>query len=321
MDRVYLTFNYPGSQDGDQTPLTGVRNNGKELYISGFYHTEDKPAIGFVYKGEVGQQWDKNRWHTLNVTSTPGKTVKGTNLYGPDIIKHNKVRVVGSYNTEESSTMYGCLYEGDLNGTGKWTTLMPPNSLNTVVHSNMKGLAVGNYLLEGSEGAHSFIYNIKEHKYYDITKEGVTSISAYGIWYNGCGLYTICGGYSKVNPNDPSLKRIETAYLVDWNNKTHKLHNWREYNYNNHGVISLITHFEGITTDNRGGYNVVGEAKLSNGDLVIFAANINKGVKWEIIQYPGSTSTTGNSIYEENVIGVYRTSENNSVNGYLSIKL
>lgn len=315
--RVYLTFNYPGQQDGDQTALTGIRNEEKELYISGFYHANNETALGFVYKGELGQYWDKTRWHTLNVPTIPGRTVKGTNLYGPDILKCNKIRVVGSYNTEESSTMYGCLYEGDLNGNGVWSTIMPENSLNTVVHSTMKGLAVGNYMLNGAEGAHSFVYDIKNHKYYEISREGATSISAYGIWYNGCNSYTICGGFSTVNPNDPSLKRVETAYLVDWNNKTHKLHNWREFNY--HGTV--VTHFEGITTDNKGGYNVVGEAALVNGDLIVFYANINKGVKWEIIKYPDSISTTGNSIYEENVIGVYRTSSNDSVNGYMSVKL
>jgi len=310
-NRIYVTFNYPGTQDGDQTPLTGVRNKKKELYISGFYHQSNQPALGFIYKGEIGQYWDKTRWHTLNVPTIPGRTVKGTNLYGPDILKHGNIRVVGSYNTEESSTMYGCLYEGDLNGSGQWSTLTPPKAINTIAHSTMKGLVVGNYMIEGDIGAHAFIYDIKEQKYYNMNKKGATSITAYGIWYNGCDSYTICGGYSTKGPDS------EIAYLVDWNNKTHKLHNWRKYNYDN----TLITHFEGITTDNKGGYNVVGEAKLVNGELIAFFANINKRVSWEIIKYPSSTSTSGNSVYENNVIGVYTTSPSTSVNGYISVKL
>src|SRR6185436_5138971 len=97
---------------------------------------------------------------------------------------------------------FGCLYEGLLDGSGIWTQILPTSDkpvINTICHSTMHNLIVGNYdtiLIAGK----AFIYDIEKHTYYDIIKPGAQSITAYGIWYNGGESYTICGGYTELNP-------------------------------------------------------------------------------------------------------------------------
>lgn len=329
-NRIYLTFNYPEQREGDRTSLTGVRSCGDELYISGFYQIPNYPANGFVYKGEISESHNLKNWHILNVPTVPGRTVTGTNLYGPDILSvHDnsncdKIRVCGSYTTQENTLDNAVYYEGHLNGCGKWITLHPvPNVNGSVAHSTAHNLIVGNFLVQGDITAHAFIYNTITNHYFEITREGATSISAYGIWYNGDDNYTICGGFSTVNNGDDNFKRIETAYLVDYNSCSRSLSNWRDYNYNKNGVVSIITHFEGITTDNHGGYNLVGQTVLIDESEIIFYAHVDKhnNITYESVYFPGSTSTTGNSIYKKNLIGVYTTENSSSINGYISLDI
>ncbi len=150
------------------------------------------------------------------------------------------------------------------------------------------------------------------------------SITAYGIWYNGCDSYTICGGYKP----QAGLGFAETAYLVDWNNNTRKLSNWRSYHYDNNPFRARITHFDGITGNGPRGYNLTGDwlgFGLGGSELGFFASVKRdkctrkfKKAKWVPIKFPLKDSvTSGNSVYEKTVIGVYTTPV--GVNGYISI--
>lgn len=169
-DRIYLTFNYPGYVSGSKTLLTGIRGQGKTLYITGFYEPPDSKTISFLYKedlrGTTGACSD-NSWNNLDY---PGS--KETNLYGQLILDCDKVRAVGNYTTEDTdglqpdqislkekssigkeSGTIGCMYEGKLDGSVKWTKLVPTSdTINTIAHSTMGDLVVGNYdtiLLQG----------------------------------------------------------------------------------------------------------------------------------------------------------------------------
>src|SRR5579872_5779458 len=78
--RVYRTFNYPGTQSGDKTLLTGIRRktDSSRLYISGFYvPTDTDQTTSFVYKGCL---CGKGKFYNLNFPFK--KTI--TNLYGPN---------------------------------------------------------------------------------------------------------------------------------------------------------------------------------------------------------------------------------------------
>ena len=326
--RKYYNFNYPDHAEGGKTLLTGIRGikcKPKKVYISGFYepspNQQDQEVKSFVYKGCL---CGSGKWYLLNYPSSPGVSVNVTNLYGPNNgYKKNTIQIVGNYTTQENTNLLGCLYEGSLDGSGKWTTLVPTTLssdpvINTIAHSNMGGLVVGNYdtiLIQGK----AFIYDIKKKVYYDIVKDGAISITAYGIWHNGCNSYTICGGYKYDNLES------ESGYLVDWDNKTKKFANWRSYYFDNNPVESKITHFDGVTGNGKSKYNLTGDwSGISN--FGGFFATVKRKkcrkftkAKWSSIKYPGSKITSGNSVYRETVIGVYKEQDSEDINGYISV--
>ena len=323
--RKYKTFNYPDSVPGGKTLLTGIRGvecKPKRVYISGFYEPAasepDQQVKSFVYKGSCRD----GTWHELYY---PDSSV--TNLYGPNNGRRKKnIQVVGNYVPSNSTNNLpvGCLYQGKLDGSGKWTSLSPTfpceddEVLGVIAHSTMGGLVVGNYDTQIDENK-AFIYDIKTKCYHKIENKNDISITAYGIWHNECDSYTICGGYKSIG-----FGSFEKAYLVDWDNNTHKLSNWRSYVYDN-DLKSEITHFNGITGDRNYGYNLVGDwVGIENPGLGFFASVKRdkctgkfKKAKWGPIKFPLENSiTSANSVYKDNVIGVYTTEL--GVNGFIS---
>lgn len=326
-ERKYKTFNYPTSVSGGKTLLTGIRGVAKEcrqtekVYMTGFYepapNQPDQNVKSFVYKGFLTGK--NGTWNLLNY---PGATI--TNLYGPDNYE-KEISVVGNYTYEGVNSTFGCLYQGPLDGTGRWTPLLPPfgDVKNVIAHSNMCGVAVGNYDTTVIQGK-AFIYDINENIYYNILKKGAISITAYGIWYNGNDSYTICGGYKTKLVTDST----EAGYLVDWDNYNKKFHNWRTYHYNN-DPTTKITHFDGITGNYKGdGYNLTGDWVGSSNTPGGFFASVRNNkynkhnkcnkAKWSSLSYPNSDFTSGNSVYQKSVIGVYTEVENQTVNGFVS---
>lgn len=343
-ERIYLTFNYPGSVPGDQTLIGGIRKDDGIYYISGSYIPTSGQTIPFVYKGDIRGTTgpcSNNTWNTLRYPSEPGRTVTATALYGPDVKQHGNIRVVGNYATEETGgNTLGAMYEGKLNGSGVWTTLLPsPEALNTIAHSTMENLVVGNYdtvLIQGK----AFIYDVNNKTYHEIVKYGAKSITAYGIWYNGKNHYTICGGFSNgIISNESKDKNLEhidrskiidSGYVVDWDNKKKIFYNWREYHYNNDDR-SVITHFDGISSYGCDGYTLTGDALVEagpNSEGVAFIAHIERKHNgefsraiWERIKFPGSSTTSGNSVAGNTVIGIYvdPSQPQGTVNSFISI--
>lgn len=328
-NRTYMTFNYPQATTGGKTLLTGIRKikNSHRVYISGFYDYPNSTQVAsFVYSGYLN---GKGIWNELYYPSSQGITVLTTNLYGPNNgIRKDTINVVGNYTTQEAGdSTIGCLYQGPLSGSGIWTTLIPTSSspvLNTIAHSTMGQLVVGNYNTQDGQSK-AFIYDILTQTYYDIIKPNAITVTAYGIWHNKHNSYTICGGFS----NDNHISGVDTGYLVDWDNKYHRFSNWRDYSYNNLSARAVITHFNGITSDGKGGYNLTGDWSgiEDNTPQLGFFANVqrnkhgrfNRKAKWEPVSFPGLTTlTSGNSVYKKIVIGVYTVLNDDSINGYIS---
>lgn len=323
----YTTLNYSDAAAGSSTLITGIRAvsnasttdaNGT-VYISGFYTPASGANVGLLYTGPVS---GTGTWQTLNFPSSAGATVTGTELYGPNNSDvSGEVQIVGNYTTSENgSGAIGLLYEGPTDGSGTWTTLNPQSLapgrtiLNTIAHSVMGGFVVGNYDTDLATGK-AFIYNIADASFIELTKPGAVSITAYGIWYNGGTSYTIAGGYSDVNSGGISI-----AYLVDWDSTTQATSNWATYTYNN--LPSAITHFEGITTDNNGGYNLVADWVIGSTTGAAYVNIPRTGstfgtATWTEYAFPGATLTSANTVFLNHALGIYQTGSGVS-NGYVA---
>ncbi len=303
--RKYKTFNYPSSTDNSKTLLTGIRQKSDNRYlISGFYEPTDESnaAISFLYEGDLK---GKGKWYKLSFHGN------NTNLYGPNYINDEEIRVVGNYFANGISI--GCLYQGNLKtDKGKWTIILPPfisGTLSTIVHSNSKHLAVGNYdVPEQKNTSKAFIYDIETGNYFKIEKEAALSISAYGIIHIKKDKYCICGGFIE--------NIISRGYLVDYDRKKNKFSNWRVYTFNNDP--NLVTHFDGIAL-NCDGYSLTGDYLSLDSKDIGFFVEIKDGVaKWENVHYPSSIVTSGNSVVNSVVIGVYKKEGEAKINGYVS---
>ena len=316
----YSTFNYPGAA-GDSTFLTGVRGaGGGNVYITGTYEQQGSTDTqGLLYQGPLsgGGQW--------TILNFPGADITGTALYGPDSLAPDSVRLVGSYKqTETGQQDHGLLYEGPPDGTGSWQTIDFPSMgetvLNTIAHSTMGGLVVGNFDTNLATGR-AFVYDIDNNSWVELVKPGAVSITAYGIWYNGGTQYTIAGGYSNAN-----LSGIDHGYLVNWDSTTQTPSNWTSYDFNNSRIGVAISHFNGITGDHRGGFYLTGDwLGIAPPVAGAFFAHVFRVpgrafsiAQWTQIAYPSAQVTSGNTVFENNVLGVYIMNGSSVVNGYVA---
>jgi hypothetical protein len=306
----YSTLNYPNSASGGSTLLTGIRGveNSTDVYITAIYEPPGGGMNGLLYQGPLK---GGGTWLQLAYPSSPGVTVTSTALYGPDNNGPGSVVLVGNYTTAEQGddVPIGLLYLGPPDGSGTWSTITPPGAAVTIAHSSNGGVVVGNYdTLKVVPTGKAFIYDISSGTFYDLVKPGAVSITAYGIWYNGGTSYTITGGYT-----DPAGS---AGYLVDWDSSTHTASNWTSYSDPNQaGGANLLTHFEGITTDGAGGYNLASDQVDADSGVLTAAAIANvpresSGVfgpaTWRHIAYPKSSLTSANSVYQNSIIGIYQ---------------
>lgn len=336
----YSPFNYPQANGGSYGP-TGIRTaGGQNVFLTGSIHpvlpsptpTCTPASHGILYTGPLSGGGSSGTWTVLDYPTSPNITVTGTVLYGPDGLPQGNVRIVGSYTKCEDVQNntgvrnHGLLYDGPPDGlNGNFQTidyggpLLPGEVVhNTIVHSTMNGLAVGNFdtnLLTGR----AFVYDIAANQWTELIKPSV-SITAYGIWYNGGTSYTIAGGYSNADPNG-----IDHGYLAHWDSATRQASDWTPYDFDNgpHNRIE-VSHFDGITTDNQGGYYLTGEW-AGGVQLGGFFAHVPQmphrpfgDARWRDIEYPGSVITTGNTVFENNVFGIYFTSLGSPFSGYIA---
>lgn len=329
----YSPFEYPQANGGSYGP-TGIRSaGGQNVFVTGSIHPSPTPpppcsveSDGILYEGPLS---GNGVWRVLNYPSSANITVTGTVLYGPDGLPLGNVRIVGSYTKcqDEGTNVrnHGLLYEGPADGSGTWQTIDyggPLRSgevvLNTIVHSTMGGLAVGNFdtnLLIGR----AFVYDIAANHWEELIKPSV-SITAYGIWYNGGTSYTIAGGYSDANPNG-----IDHGYLANYDSSTRMALDWTRYDFDNgpHTHIE-VSHFDGITTDNKGGFYLTGEW-AGEQRLGGFFAHVPQmphrafgDARWRDIEYPGSVITTGNTVFENYVFGIHFPTLGSPFSGYIA---
>jgi hypothetical protein len=297
--------------------VTGIRQGGgvdHPVVITGTY---SKPSQAMLYRGPLYPTDGSGYFYPIPRFN--GQDASSSVFYGPNTplfdpgIGVGNVRAVGSYKIEGSPLDHGMMYEGGFDGTGRWTTIDVPDQVaggavaNTLAHSTMGDLVVGNYDLAGKPGSgNGFVYNVRTRTFTPLRIGDLAT--AYGVWQNGdssSSSYTIAGGYKSGNG-------INVGFLLDYDARGGVFGGPADFNFDNQPGI--VTHFEGITGV-PGGYTLAAMYKLPGQKelAVAFAAVVRRsdgtfGVPtW--VQIPSLVSQglfIGNSILGNNLIGVYQ---------------
>jgi hypothetical protein len=264
-----------------------------------------------------------------------------TNTFNPDTIPAGQVRAVGSYRISNDKVLnHGMIYLGPVSGRGgSWTTIdVPPDGSNTVggvracpqdspgcfvmdtiAHSTMGDLVVGNYDLNLGNGVsgNAFIYNMTTGQWTLLQLGGslASGTTLYGIWQNGgpgSPDYTLAGG-SDAHGSSPSGN--QRAFLMDYNEQTGDFGQPRFYEYGN--TPQLNTHFDGITAV-PGGFNLATISSAQASSMAFVPVTGPPRDFGQATWYPidvaasplcpqpdGCSMVTANTVYQNNVMGLY----------------
>jgi hypothetical protein len=263
-----------------------------------------------------------------------------TSTYNPDLIPAGQVRAVGSYRTspDDGVLNHGMIYLGPVNGSdGQWTTIDVPADgsntvghvracpetqqgcfvMDTIAHSTMGNLVVGNYDLNPVPGdvisANAFIYNMSTDLWTLLRLGGSPSsiTTLYGIWQNGgpgSPNYTLAGGSSAHG----SGLGTQRAFLMNYNEQTGAFGKPAFYSYGN--APAAVTHFDGITKV-PGGFNLVAVSSAQASSMAFVPAAGDQPSFGPATWYPidvqdspvcsGKCSiVTGNTVYQNQVMGL-----------------
>lgn len=308
--------------------VTGVRSDSSgtdSVVITASLNIGGGATVAAIYQGSLANVTAPNAvWRGLTLVF-PGQTVTSSTFYGPNTYLYTpslgagNIRLVGSYKYAESAsgpaTDHGMIYTGPVDGSGTWTQidatpLVPGGGLlNTIAHSTMGNLVVGNFDTNLATG-NAFVYNIDTKKWLKLVPTAAASHTAYGIWQNGGSgstRFTIAGGFSNVTSG-----KLDQGYLVNFDSVTEATSNFKAYNYNNEPILARISHFDGIT-GTASGFNLTGD-KISVGNgveggflasVVIFQDGSFSDAMWTPIDVPGASITSGNTVVGDDVLGIY----------------
>ena len=338
--------------------VTGVRGTTDgNVILTGSHATgQDDDALPFLYQGPLTSAAEGTPVSVLHPPFRGGiKTATfygpDTNSFNPDTIPAGQVRAVGSYQTIRTPPRgnplvlnHGMIYLGPVNGQGgSWTSIDVPADgsdtadgvsacpqdlqqhcfvMDTIAHSTMGDLVVGNYDLNLGHGVsgNAFIYNMTTHQWTLLQLGGslASGTTLYGIWQNGgpgSPNYTLAGGSSAHGSSPHGNMR---AFLMTYNEQTGAFGEPRFYNYGN--TPQLLTHFDGITAV-PGGYNLatISSAEKSSMAFVPLTSRPRPfgQATWYPIPVGGSPllcpndcgMITANTVYQNNVMGLYVPSD------------
>ncbi len=307
--------------------VTGIRSdstNSDSVVISASKTTTGTDTVAALYDGSLSgvASASSSSWYSLNPIFS-GQSVTSSTFYGPNTSVYDpslgvgNIRAVGSYKYSNSpsgsNTDHGMMYVGAVTGGGTWsqidaTTLVTNGTLiNTIAHSTMGNLVVGNYDTSLAAG-HAFIYNTVNQTWLNLNPANSVSVTAYGIWQNGGSTstsYTIAGGFSDLNSGG-----IDEGYLVTYDSTSNSFSHFKTYNFNNQPITSLVSHFDGITAT-ADGFNLTGDylASGTNGAFFASVSVLGDGTysdaSWTDISYPNASLTSGNTVVSNSVLGIF----------------
>ena len=290
-------------------------------------------------------------WYEIAVPRSYGAA--GTSVYGPDNLGAGLVNYVGAYTrdlgrktpTSSNPSIVGFAYTGALDGSTKHGFRKVQGKVvdgdgqkvggtYTFVHSVDGGLAVGNTDLADVDGqtgyfslkSTAFLVSLATGKQTPIAfpsddrdDRDLITHTAYGIWSNGKGQYTIAGGAGQVlQPKDGV--QVGAGYLMDYDSITGTFSNYTQFSYNNRKRTDLVTHFEGIYRDAKGRYWMPAASVSLNDDDDLSLASVvmvkrsksgafREEARWQALDIredgPNTQSvlSTGNSLYGNVAVG------------------
>ena len=324
-------------RSGDTT--TGVRGSGGSgVVLTGSTLTSSGSQVAFLFRGRLARAAGAS----VSLLRPPFRQVTSSTFYGPNThlfnpraIPRGDIRAVGSYVSSaapQGVKNQGMLYLGPLSGRGgSWRSIDVPAYgrhvtghvracprsrrhcfvMDTIAHSTMGNLVVGNYDLNptvrgGLASGNGFIYNIITRQWTLLRMHGSlsTKTSLYGIWQDGgpgSPHYTLAGG--------SSARGLQRGFLINYNERTGTF--GRPAFYVNNNRPTAITHFDGITAV-RGGFNLV---SVSNGHSPALVFIPVRGrffgrARWFPVNVAGSAvcpcqAVTGNTVWRNNIMGLY----------------
>jgi hypothetical protein len=327
--------------------VTGVRGttNGKVILTGSQANADDtQNTKPFLYEGHLTRTANRASVLTPPFPGFQTGTFYGpdTNTYNPDTIPAGQVRAVGSYRTSLNDGVlnHGMIYLGPVRVPGgSWTSIDVPADgsdtvggvracpqdspdcfvIDTIAHSTMGDLVVGNYDLNPGHGVsgNAFIYNMSTHQWTLLQLGGslASGTTLYGIWQNGGAgspNYTLAGG-SLAHGSSPHGNM--RAFLMNYNEQTGAFGKPRFYDYGNGPV--QFTHFDGITAV-PGGFNLAAVSSAQPSSMAFIPATRSDWPSFgRATWYPidvaesrlcspdGCSMVTGNTVFQNQVMGLY----------------
>jgi hypothetical protein len=295
---------------------------GTDVVLTGS-SVSDGATVAMFYAGPLSPTYSGGIY--LNPPQFQGQEVTTSTFYGPDTFLFNpslgegNVRAVGSYQYSESGAYnHGMLYQGPPTGGGSWAQIDVPGSAvggasvwNTIPHSTMGDLVVGDFDLRDEPfSAGAFVYDVVRDRWTIIDFEGCSLTTAYGIWQNGIGsdLYTIVGGTRDGHG-------INRGFVVAYEAASGTFSHLKLYSAMNRP--GLLTHFEGITAT-PAGFHLAGMTATCAllAAIEVGANGAFSDAEWTAYNYPGSAITTGNTVYQDTLMGVFAVSGVKGVTSY-----
>jgi hypothetical protein len=319
--------------------VTGVRGSGGSgVVLTGSATTSSGSQAAFLFRGRLATAAGA----TVSVLRPAFRQVTSSTFYGPNThlfnpraIPRGEVRAVGSYVSSAAPQGVhdqGMMYLGRLSGRGgSWKSIDVPADgrhvtghvracprsrrrclvMDTIAHSTMGNLVVGNYDLKpavhgGLVSGNAFIYNITKGRWTLLQMHGSlsTKTTLYGVWQDGgpgSPRYTLAGG--------SSARGLQRGFLINYNERTGAF--GRPAFYVNNNRPTAATHFDGITAV-RGGFNLV---SISNGHspALVFIPVRGRSfgrARWSPVNVGGSAlcpcvAVTGNTVWRSHIMGLF----------------
>ena len=331
--------------------VTGVRGSGGDGVVLTGLVPGSSSSEAFLFRGRLARAAGA----AVSVLHPAFRQVTSATFYGPNThlfnpraIPRGQIRAVGSYISSAAPRgvhNQGMIYLGPLSGRGgSWTSIDVPaygrhvtghvracprsrrgcHVLDTIPHSTMGNLVVGNYNLNptvrgGLVSGNAFIYNITKRRWTLLRMHGSlsTKTTLYAIWQDGgpqSPHYTLAGG--------SSARGGQRGFLINYNERTGAFGRPAFYTYNNKPAI--FTHFEGITAV-RGGFNLVGMG-LGRSPALVFIPVRGRSfgrARWHQVNVGGSglcpcSAVTGNTVWRNHIMGLFIPNSSPAPHTYLA---